>query len=335
MKAAVLVEPYNLQVQDVPEPEMAPDQIKVKIAYSGICGTDPEIVEGRFIPPEWEPGPNIIGHEAAGTITAIGRDIRGDFHVGQKVAMNFRSSCGACYYCNNAMEHFCIDLTPNSGAMAEYAVYKENTVFPLPDDTPMDVAAFVEPVAVALHMTDIADMKIGDTVLITGGGTIGQLLLQFALRSGASKVMLSEPIEAKRKIALEMGADVVVNPLEDDLKEAAMKLTEGRGFTHCLEASGIPAVAKEIIYLADNCGTILWCAVYPRDKEIGVNAFYMYQKELSIKSVLVSPYSFIRAASMLPKLNLKPLISIYPIDDVVQAFADHKAGKAVKVMLKM
>ena len=182
MKAVMLLEPHKLEVQDVPEPEMAPDQIKVKVAYSGICGTDPEIVEGRFMPPEWKPGPNIIGHEAAGTIVAIGSQIKGDFHIGQKVAMNFRSSCGACYYCNNRMEHFCVNLTPNSGAMAEYAVYKENTVFPLPDDTPLDVAAFVEPVAVAVHMMDIAGMKIGDTVLITGGGTIGQLLLQFALK---------------------------------------------------------------------------------------------------------------------------------------------------------
>ena len=335
MKAAVLIEPYHLEVQDVPEPEIAPDQIKVKIAYSGICGTDPEIVEGRFIPPEWAPGPNIVGHEAAGTIAEIGSAIKGDFRIGQKVAMNFRSSCGACYYCNNRMEHFCERFSPSSGAMAEYAVYKENCVFPLPEDTPLDIAAFVEPVAVAVHMMDIAGMKIGDTVLITGGGTIGQLLLQFALRSGASKVMLSEPVAHKRELAKKMGADAVVDPLNENLKDAAMDLTDGRGFNLCLEASGILGVAEEVVYLADNCGTILWCAVYPSDAKIGVPPFYMYQKELTIKSVLVSPYSFIRAASMLPKLELNPLMTVYPIGDVVQAFADHKAGKAVKVMLKM
>jgi (R,R)-butanediol dehydrogenase/meso-butanediol dehydrogenase/diacetyl reductase/L-iditol 2-dehydrogenase len=335
VKAAVLLEPYKLEVRDMPEPQMAPDQIKVKIAYAGVCGTDPEIVEGRFSPPEWEPGPNILGHEAAGTIAEIGADIKGDFKVGQKVAMNFRSSCGSCYYCNNMMEHFCERFSPSTGAMAEYAVYKENCVFPLPDDTPLDIAAFVEPVAVGVHMLDIADMKIGDTVMITGGGTIGQLLLQFAIRSGASRILLSEPVAEKRRIAKEMGADVVVDPLNEDLKEACMNLTDGRGFNICLEASGIPSVAKEMIRLADSCGTIVWCAVYPADMEIGVPAFYMYQKELTIKSVLVSPYSFIRAANMLPRLDLQPLITTYPIEDVVQAFADHKAGKTVKVLLKM
>jgi L-iditol 2-dehydrogenase len=335
VKAAVLEAPGVLKVQDVPEPETAPDQIKVKIAYAGICGTDPEIVEGRFIPPTLAPGPNIVGHEAAGTIAEIGKDIRGKFKVGQKVAMNFRSSCGACYYCNNRMEHFCEMMTPNTGAMAEYAVYKENTVFPLPEDTPLDIGAFVEPVAVAVHMMDVAQMKVGDTVIITGGGAIGQLLLQMSIKSGASKVLLSEPIAEKRKLAKEMGADVVVDPFNEDIDEAAKKLTDGRGFNLCLEVSGNINVAKQLIYLAESCGTIVWCAVYPQDAEIGVPPFYMYQKELTIRSVLVSPYSFIRAIQMLPKLQLKPLITIYPLDDVVKAFADHKAGKAVKVMLKM
>jgi 2-desacetyl-2-hydroxyethyl bacteriochlorophyllide A dehydrogenase len=335
MKAAVLEKPGVLKVQDIPEPETAPDQIKVKIAYAGICGTDPEIVEGRFIPPKLAPGPNIVGHEASGTIVEIGKDIRGNFKVGQRVAMNFRSSCGACYYCTNRMEHFCEMVTPNTGAMAEYAVYKENTVFPLPDDIPLDIGAFLEPVSVAVHTMDIAGIKVGDAVIITGAGAIGLLLLQLSIRSGASKVLVSEPVAEKRKLAKELGADVVIDPLNENLEEAAMKLTGGRGFNVCLEASGNINVANQLIYLTDSCGTIVWCAVYPADAEVGVRPFYLYSKELTIRSILVSPYSFSRAMQMLPKLNLKPLITIYPIDEVVQAFAALKAGKGVKVMLKL
>ena len=335
MKAVILKEIGVLEVQDVPEPETAPDQIKVKIAYAGICGTDPEIVEGRFVPPKLPPGPNIVGHEASGTIVEIGKDIRGDFKIGQKVAMNFRSACGACYYCNNQMEHFCEMVTPNTGAMAEYAVYKENTVFPLPDDIPLDVGAFLEPVSVAVHTMDIAGIKVGDTVIITGAGAIGLLLLQLAIRSGASKVLVSEPVAEKRKLAKELGADVVVDPVNENLEEAAMKLTDGRGFNVCLEASGKIDVAKQLIYLTESCGTIVWCAVYPSDAEVGVRPFYLYSKELTIRSILVSPYSFPRAMSMLPKLTLKPLISVYPLDEVVQAFEALKTGKGVKIMLKL
>lgn len=334
MKAAVLKEVGVLEVQDVPEPETAPDQIKVKIAYSGICGTDPEIVEGRFVPPKPPLGPNILGHEASGTIAEIGKDIKGDFKVGQKVAMNFRSSCGACYYCTNKMEHFCERMSPASGAMAEYAVYNESAVFPLPDGLALDIGALLEPVSVAVHTMDIAQVKVGDAVIITGAGTIGLLLLQLAIRSGASKVLISEPVATKRKLAKELGADVVIDPTNENLEEAANKLTDGRGFNVCLEASGKVNVAKQLIYLTQPCGTIVWCAVYPADAEVGVPPFYMYQKELTIRSILVSPYSFPRAMHMLPKLNLKPLISIYPLTDVVKAFADLKAGRGIKIMLQ-
>ena len=124
MKAVVVKEVGVLEVQDVPEPEPEPDQIKVKIAYAGICGSDPKIVDRKGArghpegaigwPQKTTPmseGIKIMGHEASGTIVKIGKDIKGDFKVGQRVAMNFRSTCGACYYCLNGMEHFCERIT--------------------------------------------------------------------------------------------------------------------------------------------------------------------------------------------------------------------------------
>ena len=348
MKAAVLKEIGVLEYDDVPEPETAPDQIKVKIAYAGICGTDPEIIHGTFgMGTRMEgaiganrkidvgPGLGVLGHEAAGTIVEIGKDIKGDFKVGQKVAMNFRSACGACYYCTNSMEHFCENVTPNSGAMAEYAVYKENSVFPLPEDTPLEIGALVEPISVAVHTLDIARMKVGDSVIITGAGAIGLLILQLAIRSGASKVLVSEPFAEKRKLAKELGADVVVDPLNEDLLEASNKFTDGRGFNVCFEASGRPEVAGQLVLLAERCGTVVWAAVYPFEARVEVPPFYMYSKELTIRSVQISPYSFPRSVELLPKLNLKPLIKIYPLSDVVKAFEDHQAGKAIKILLQL
>ncbi|MFC1949817.1 zinc-binding dehydrogenase [Chloroflexota bacterium] len=348
MKAAVLKDVNVLEVDDVPEPGTGHDQIKVKIAYCGICGTDPEAIAGRFdlgLRPEWAIGasrprgwrggyPRIMGHEASGTIAEIGKDIRGDFKVGQKVAMNFKSSCGACYYCNNRMEHFCEMTRGNSGAMAEYAVYYENTVFPLPEDVPLDIAAFVEPLAVALHSVDIGQMKVGDSVIIAGGGSIGLLTLQLAIRAGASKILVSEPVAEKRKMAKELGADVAVDPINEDLLEASDKLTDGRGFNVCFEVSGKPDVARQLVFLAENCGTIVWTSVYPSDVEVGIPPFYLYQKELSIRSVQISPYSFYRSVSMLSKLNLKPLITVYPLDKAVEAYEAHGQGKGIKILIK-
>src|SRR3972149_831060 len=142
MKAAVMRGIGNIKMEEGPEPEMGPNQIKVKIAYCGLCGTDPENLEGRFglVPPEAYNQPRILGHEASGTLAAIGGNIKG-YEVGQRVACNFRSSCGACFYCRNRMEHFCRRGSGASGSFAEDAVYPESAVYPLPDDISLEIGS--------------------------------------------------------------------------------------------------------------------------------------------------------------------------------------------------
>ncbi len=347
MKAVVLKEVGVIEVQDVPEPEPEGDQIKVKIAYAGICGSDPKMIAGLNRPAHREgaigghlkttplrPGVRIMGHEASGTIVKLGKEVKGNWKVGQPVAMDFRSTCGGCYYCSNKMAHFCERVANFSGMMAEYAVFPQGIVFPLPDDLPLEIGAFLEPVSVAVHVLDRAQLKTGDSVIITGGGPIGLLILQLAIKSGAAKVLVSEPVAEKRKLARQLGADVVVDPLKEDLQAIANKLTDGRGFNVCIEATGIPAIARQLILLAEGCGTIVWVGTYPSGTDAPVPLDYMYSKELSIHSVRLAPYSFSRAVQMLPKLELKPLITVYPLLEVHKAFAAHKAGKDVKIMLR-
>ena len=128
MKAVIVKDVGVLEVQDLPEPEPQSDQIKIKIAYAGICGSDPKVVDrkgGRAPlngaigwPPKSAPagaGTKILGHEASGTIVKIGKDVKGNFKVGQRVAVNYRNTCGACYYCTNGMEHFCENVNSIPG----------------------------------------------------------------------------------------------------------------------------------------------------------------------------------------------------------------------------
>ena len=126
----------------------------------------------------------------------------------------------------------------------------------------------------------------------------------------------------------------MVDPLKENLLDAANKLTGGRGFNVCIEATGIPALAKQLILLAEGCGTVVWVGTYPSGSDASVPLDYKYSKELSIHSVRLAPYSFPRAGEMLPKLDLKPLITIYPLQDAIRAFEAHKTGKKVKVMLQ-
>jgi L-iditol 2-dehydrogenase len=338
MKAAVTREAGIIKMEEVPEPEMKPNQVKVKIAYAGLCGTDPENLEHRFglMPPEAYKGARILGHEASGTIAAIGGEVKGDFKVGQRVAMNFRGSCGACWYCQNGMEHYCRRGSGSSGCFAEYAVYPESAIYPLTDDISFEVGAMLEPVSVAVHAIDQAKVYTGSSVAICGGGPIGLLCLEMALKAGAARTLLSEPIAEKRTLAKKLGADVVVDPFKEDIEAIGKKLTDGRGFTTVIDASGSVKAAKQCIALADNCGTILWAAVYGKDVEIGVSPFLMYAKELTITSTFVSPYSFPRALALLPKLELKSLITdIVPLKDIQHAFEMHKQGKSIKILIKM
>lgn len=338
MRAAVTREAGIINMEEVADPVMKPDQVKVKIAYAGLCGTDPENLEHRFglMPPEAYKGDRILGHEASGTIAAIGSEVKNKFKVGQRVAMNFRSACGACWYCQNGMEHYCRTAEGSSGCFAEYAVYPESAIYPLTDDISMEAGAMLEPVSVAVHAIDQAKVTTGSSVAVCGGGPIGLLCLEMALKAGAARTMLSEPVAEKRALAKKLGADLVVNPFNEDIEAAGKKLTDGRGFSVVIDASGSVKAAKQCIALADNCGTILWAAVYGKDVEIGVSPFLMYAKELTITSTFVSPYSFPRALAMLPKLELKSLITdIVPLKDIQKAFELHKKGKSIKILIKM
>jgi 2-desacetyl-2-hydroxyethyl bacteriochlorophyllide A dehydrogenase len=340
MKAAVMQDDGTLGVQDVPEPpEPGPNQVKVKIAYCGICGSelhmfDPEFIARRpqFRPPPGRMGPRIMGHEASGVVAAVGSEVK-DIEVGQKVAMNFRSPCGTCYYCRNKLEHFCQRVIPASGAYAEYALYHANAVYALSDNVSLEVGALLEPVSVAVHTVDLANIYPGCTVVILGAGPIGILIQEVALKAGAAKVLVSEPVASRRKIAKQLGA-TVVDPLKENLEEVGKKLTDGRGFDRVIDASGKLAVAKQALALADYGATVVWAAMYPTGAEVGVPPSYMYQKELTIKGVFISPYCFPRSVNLLSELELEPLISIRPIEEINQAFHDLLAGKGMKVLIK-
>lgn len=337
MRAAVQYAPHDVRVEDVPTPVAGPGEVLVKIAYAGVCGTDPEIYEGRFglmKTPGWPKGPKTEGHEASGVIEAVGPGCLEGYQPGQRVAMGFRATCGACHQCRNGREHYCEHVTVASGSFAEYAVYRESLVHVLPDGLSLRAGALLEPLSVAIHTIDLAAIKTGQTVAISGAGPIGLLALQLAARSGASRILLSEPVAAKRELALRLGADVAVDPLAGGLEAAAAEATEGRGFDVVIDASGNPRAAAAALGLAGPCGTVVWAGVYPDDQPIPVNAFDLYAKELTLRSVSLSPYSFRRALAMLARLDVEALVSeVRPLEDLAEVLATHRQRGAIKTLI--
>jgi threonine dehydrogenase-like Zn-dependent dehydrogenase len=219
--------------------------------------------------------------------------------------------------------------------MAEYVVWHEQQVFKLPDGISFEEGCLTEPVSVCLRGIDLSDVREGSTVAITGLGGIGQILTQFALLGGASRVMVADPVGSKRDLAMEMGADLAVDPAVEDLWAVGMKFTGNRGFDTVIEASGAEQAAKSAFDLVGKCGTLVYFAVYPMNFVLPMKPFDLYARELTVRGVFMSPYLFPRTLALLPKLKLKPLVSkIFPLDEVVQAFEEQKASQSIKILIK-
>jgi (R,R)-butanediol dehydrogenase / meso-butanediol dehydrogenase / diacetyl reductase len=337
MKAAVQKAVNLVEIEDVPEPTIKPHQIKMKVAYAGLCGTDMEILEGTFglaKGPFWE-FPKIEGHEASGIVVEVGNDTKLGFKVGQRVAAVPLAPCGSCYYCRNGQEHYCQFVNFYSGAFAEYAVYNEGQVFPIEDDVSFEAAAILEPVAIALRSVELAQVAPGSTVGILGGGAIGSITLEVALKAGATKVIVSEPVPFKRELAKRLGATITVDPLSENVEDVVAKATRGLGLDAVIDCTGKLSVAKQALALAGPCAHVVWSAVYPEHGEVPVNAYQMYLRDLSIHGVFMAPYLMWKANRMLSVLDLKPITShVYALDDINQAFEDQRNGKVIKALIK-
>jgi threonine dehydrogenase-like Zn-dependent dehydrogenase len=335
MKAAVQKAIELVEVEEVPEPVTRPDQIKVKIAYAGVCGTDIEILEGTFGLVKQPSFPKIEGHEASGTVVDVGTATKLGFKVGQRVAMVPVAPCGACYFCRNGQEAFCVHGTEYSGAFAEYGVYAEGQVFPLADDVSFEVGTMLEPLSIAMRANDLGRVGPGKSVAILGAGPIGMLNLLVATHSGAAKVLVSEPVAYKREFAERLGATVTVDPTRQDLNEIAKKVTDGLGFDAVIDCTGKLAGAEQAVKLAGPGAQVIWAAVYPVGGMVPVEAWAVFEKDLCIHGVFQSPYFLWRANRMLSVLDLKPLVShVYPLEDINQAFEDQRNGKVMKALVK-
>jgi len=267
----------------------------------------------------------------------VGQEVS-DISLGQLVATNPVRSCGDCYRCRRGQENYCerlIELWKTNGGFSEYVVFDRQQVFVMPEGITPDQAAFTEPVAVCIHCIDMAEIKPGMSIAIIGGGPIGLILLQLAIRAGAAFTLVSEPSPVKRELAKKLGADIVIDPTAEDLVARAFELTNNRGFDVVFEASGNTKAASHAFIISGSKSTLFYFAVFPIDFNMPLNLYSLYAKELTIKGVFLAPYSFPRAVNMLPKLELEPLISHrFPLGEAERIFTVQETGDAVKIMVE-
>lgn len=321
-------------VVDFPEQPLGPEDVRVRVAYAAICGSDPHLAEGFF-------GTDVpigLGHEISGVIEALGEHAtRTGLKVGDRVAGNFLRFCGTCNACRTGKQQFCEFIQDyNRPGMAETVTWHESQVYKLPDSVTLLKGCLLEPTSVAVRIADKTNIRVGDRVAICGGGPIGQLSLQLMKMNGATSLTLIEPIAERREMALRHGADFVIDPISENQQERTADITEGRGFDIVIDASGSPRAVQGLLDIAAQGATVIYGAMYPHDFEMPLNlSDYLYLKELTLTGVFISPYTFPRALQILPHLELDELTqSVVPLDKAEEAFDIHISGKFPKVVIR-
>ena len=335
LKAANEADRGKIKVCDIPEPVLGDEQVKIKVAYCSICGSDPHHIQEN--PFGWEV-PFGLGHELSGVIVEVGKKaVKKGLKVGDRVAGNFMRFCGTCYYCRNGQEQFCeYAEESNQPCMSEYVTWHESQVFKLPDDISLKMGCLLEPVSVAVRVVDKIEPKIGQRVAICGGGPIGLFALQCIKMMGAVNLTLIEPIAERRELAKKFGADIVVDPMQQDVAKIAMEITGGLGYDVVVDCSGAKQVAPTLPAITSKGGKLLYIAIYPNDYEMPLNLYkYIYANELTITGTNISPYAFPRTAQIMPRMQLEDFITaVFDLDDAEEAFMTQVSGKYPKILIR-
>ena len=269
MMAHRLYAPKDMRFMEVDVPELAPDEVRIKVKCCGICGTDYSIYSGEAS--FWEDGliktPMTFGHEYSGVIDAVGCNVT-DFKVGDRVVSDTAIGCGKCPACMSGHYMKCTKMlsvgTVNckDGGYAEYTTMPEKHVFHLPDNVSFEQGALCEPISTAMYCCFRAGIKIGETVLIMGTGPIGLGAIQPAKYLGASLIAVAGRKPLKLEAAKKLGADVVIDLTKEDLVEAMMKLTNGEGFDRIIEATGSHEMLRTAVNTVKGGGGIGAVAFY-------------------------------------------------------------------------
>src|SRR4051812_20314792 len=322
------VDDMRLERQAVPVPEGR--DVLIRVAACGICATDLHLLDGSI--PLYKP-PRILGHEMSGTVVAVGPDVT-SVAVGTAVAIDPNISCGACFYCHEALPYMCASRTSLIGGFAEYLKVPEMTAFTLPAGIPVEWGAIAEPLSCCLRASERAGLRAGGTVAIVGAGTIGLLLLQLAKRSGAALVAVSEPEPERRALATRLGADLAIDPSVDDPRERLLAATGGVGVDVAFEAVGAAVTQQTAVSLPRRSGTVVLIGVPPATAELTLKTYELFERELTIRTSFIRAQEFRRAVELLAVLDVEPLLGTrFPLERVHDAFKAAGSRQGVKTLV--
>lgn len=322
MKALRWYGKKDLRYEDIPEPFPGPGQVKAKISFAGICGTDLR---------EYDDGPRVIsidkvpltiGHEFAGKVVDVGEGVIG-FKVGDRVTGLCYWACGKCYFCKKAMFNLCTNKgligASSDGCMAEYLVAPAYSFQKLPDSVTDEIGALVEPLSVGIRAVCRGKVGLGDTVAIVGDGPIGLCTLLAAKAAGASKVYVVIKHKSRGIVASTMGANAVINSKDEDPVGLIKNFTGELGVDVSIDCVGNPSTLQLSVELARSGGTTVIVGVSYNPSSFYFSSLMINEKILVGSATYVGEPAMVVALLADKRINPACLItSKIPLKDAVE-----------------
>jgi 2-desacetyl-2-hydroxyethyl bacteriochlorophyllide A dehydrogenase len=327
VKAAV-ISTEAVTIEAVPDPTPGPREVVVAVAGCGICGTDLHIADGEFAPTL----PVVPGHEFAGEVVAIGRDVT-ELRVGDQVAVDPSLHCGECYYCRRGRGNLCerwaaIGVTTTGGA-AEFAVAPVANCVRLPEGVTTADAALIEPLSCAVRGFDVLNPQLGDHYLIYGAGTMGLMMMELAKRAGAASVSMVDLNPTRLETAEQLGCSATVS--------SADELDRPRGWDVVIDCTGVVAAIEDGFTRVGRGGTFQQFGVANEDAMASFSPFRIYNEEIRIVGSMAVLHSFERAAELFAEGALRPEVMIshrMSLDEYPQALEQFRAGVGRKIQVQ-
>ena len=318
-------------------PEVGPNDVKIRIGKTAICGTDIHIYNWDEWAQKTVPVPMHVGHEYVGEVVELGSHVKG-IALGERVSGEGHITCGHCRNCRAGKRHLCRNTVGvgvnRAGAFAEFLVIPAVNAFPLPDDVPDDIASFLDPLGNAAHTALSFDL-VGEDVLITGAGPIGCMAVAIAKHVGARHVVITDVNDYRLDLARQLGATRAVNTKTEDLPQVMKSLAMAEGFDVGLEMSGNGGAFRDMLSVMNHGGRVAILGIPPGDTAIDWNQVIF--KGLVLKGIYGREMfeTWYKMIAMLQSgLDVRPVLTHrYKVDEYREAFEVMRSGQSGKVVL--
>lgn len=343
-KGAFMDKIDHFVINEIPVPEITPDQVLIRVEYVGICGSDVHYFHdgrcGTFVVGE---EPFMLGHECAGTIVEVGSEVK-NLVAGDRVCVEPGITCGKCEHCKSGEYNLCSDVKflatpPIQGCNERYLAFPAELCYKLPDNMSTRVGALIEPLSTCMYSARLSEVTVGDTVVILGAGCIGLLIMMCCKARGASKVIICDLENIRLEKAKELGADYTINSREADVLAEVERLTNGRGADIVIEAAGNKVTIAQTPFLVRQGGLILLVGM-SAEEEITYNFGQIMAKEARIKSQFRFVNTFPTAIAAVES-GLIPLEKIvtheFSFNDIQKAYETciYDKSNVVKALVKI